>query len=415
MANQKAAVTCYECGKQGYYMSECSKLEVLKNPSIRSMLVMEISGKRHMLRGGEANQDLNVFTDTKYVIKLTDEKIIGVNTIIRGYTLNFVNHLFNINLMLIELGSFDVIIGMDWLSKYHTVIVCDEKLVRIPFGNEIFTIQCDRSDGRRDSRLNITSCIKTQKYIQKGCHVFLAHITEKKMAKNSEEKRLKDDVPIVQDFPKVFPEDFLGLPPTRQVEFQINLVHVPRSPYRLTPSEMQELSSQLQELSAPILALPEGSENFVVIVMPYIKIRYHPRKANEVADALSRKERIKPLRVRALVMKIDSNLSSQILNAQDEAIKEENIKEENLPGINKEFETRPYGTRCIRNKSWLPRFGGLRELIMHESHKSKYSIHLGPDKMYHDLKQLYWWHNMKADIATYVSKCLTCSKVKVEY
>ncbi|GKC85620.1 putative reverse transcriptase domain-containing protein [Tanacetum coccineum] len=144
------------------------------------------------------------------------------------------------------------------------------------------------------------------------------------------------------------------------------------------------------------------------------EIRYHPRKANVVADALCRKERIKPLRVRSLVMTIHPNLPSQILKAQTEALKEENIKAENLRGMDKAFEIRPDGTRCIKNRSWLPLFGNLRDLIMHESHKSKYSIHPGSDKMYQDLKKLYWWPNMKAIIAEYVGKCLTCSRVKAE-
>ncbi|GKC04433.1 putative reverse transcriptase domain-containing protein [Tanacetum coccineum] len=84
-------------------------------------------------------------------------------------------------------------------------------------------------------------------------------------------------------------------------------------------------------------------------------------------------------------------------------MKEKNVNKENLYCMDKEFETRPDGTSYNRNRSWLPRFGGLRDLIMHESHKSKYSIHPGSDKMYHDLKHLYWWPNMKEDIATYVS------------
>ncbi|GKB09574.1 putative reverse transcriptase domain-containing protein [Tanacetum coccineum] len=145
------------------------------------------------------------------------------------------------------------------------------------------------------------------------------------------------------------------------------------------------------------------------------EIHYHPRKANVAADTLSRKERIKPLRVRALMMIINLNLPYHILNAQAEAIKEENFKEENIRGMNKEFETRADGTLCIEKRSWVPRFGGLKEMIMDESHKSKYSIHPGSDKMYHDLKKLYWWPNMKAEIATFVSKCLTCAKVKAEY
>ncbi|GJY27850.1 putative reverse transcriptase domain-containing protein [Tanacetum coccineum] len=144
------------------------------------------------------------------------------------------------------------------------------------------------------------------------------------------------------------------------------------------------------------------------------EIRYHHGKANVVADALSRKERIKPLRVRALVMTLHLKLPSQILEAQTEAIKEEKIKAENLRGMDKAFKVLPDGTRCIKNQSWIPLFGNLRDLIMHESHKSKYSIHPGSDKMYQDLKKLYWWPNMKAIIAKYVGKCLTCSRVKAE-
>ncbi|GJW37845.1 putative reverse transcriptase domain-containing protein [Tanacetum coccineum] len=145
------------------------------------------------------------------------------------------------------------------------------------------------------------------------------------------------------------------------------------------------------------------------------EIRYHPGKANVVADALSRKERIKPLRVRSLVMTIHPKLPSQILKAQTEAVKEENIKAENLRGMDKSFEIRSDGTRCIKNQSWSPLFGNLRDLIVHESNKSKYSIHPGSDKMYQDLKKLYWWPNMKAIIAEYVGKCLTYSRVKAEF
>ncbi|GKB68336.1 putative reverse transcriptase domain-containing protein [Tanacetum coccineum] len=157
------------------------------------------------------------------------------------------------------------------------------------------------------------------------------------------------------------------------------------------------------------------------------EIRYHLRKANIVADALSKKERDQPLRVRALVMTIGLNLPKQILEAQTEAIKPENIKAEDVGGMlienskdpekprKEKLEPRADGTLCLNNRSWLPCYGDLRTLIMHESHKSKYSVHPGSDKMYQDMKLLYWWPNMKADIATYVSKCLTCLKVKAEH
>ncbi|GJX42094.1 putative reverse transcriptase domain-containing protein [Tanacetum coccineum] len=139
-------------------------------------------------------------------------------------------------------------------------------------------------------------------------------------------------------------------------------------------------------------------------------------KANVVADALSRKEREKPLRVRALVMTVYPDLTERILRAQMEAMKEEMEKAENLGRLIKPiFENRSDRIRYFDKRIWLLLFGGLRNLIMHESHKSKYSIRLGSDKMYQDLKKLYWWPNMKADIATYVSKCLTCAKVKAEH
>ncbi|GKA42362.1 putative reverse transcriptase domain-containing protein [Tanacetum coccineum] len=150
-------------------------------------------------------------------------------------------------------------------------------------------------------------------------------------------------------------------------------------------------------------------------------IRYHPGKANVVADALSRKERSKPLRVRALVMTFGLNLPKQILEAQTKALKPKNLTAEDVGGMLRQdltkerLKPRVDGTLCLNNRSWLPCYGYLRTLVMHESHKSKYSIHPGSDKMYQDLKQLYWWPNKKENIATYVSKCLTCAKFKAEH
>ncbi|GKE66749.1 hypothetical protein Tco_1520910 [Tanacetum coccineum] len=146
--------------------------------------------------------------------------------------------------MPIKLGSFDVVIGMDWLSKYHARIICDEKLVHIPIDGETLIIRGDRSK----TRLSLISCIKTERYISRGYQVFIAQVMEKK----SDEKRL-EDIPVVREFLEIFPEDIPGLPPVCQVEFLINLISraapVAREPYRLAPSEMQELSDQLQELA----------------------------------------------------------------------------------------------------------------------------------------------------------------------
>nr|GEU31582.1 putative reverse transcriptase domain-containing protein [Tanacetum cinerariifolium] len=170
--------------------------------------------------------------DTSYDVELADGRISKTNVVLRGCTLGLLGHLFDIDLMPVELGSFDVIIGMDWLAN----------------GSKL--------------KLHIISCTKTHKYMKKGCQVYLVQVTSKKTDDKSKEKRL-EDVPIVREFPKVFPEDLPGLPPARQFEFQINLVPstapVTRAPYQLAPAEMQELSTY-----AMILALPEGSENFVV-------------------------------------------------------------------------------------------------------------------------------------------------------
>ncbi|GJS47202.1 putative reverse transcriptase domain-containing protein [Tanacetum coccineum] len=625
---------CFECGAPGHFKRDCPKLKNKNGGNGNAQGWVYAVGNAEKRGNAPGNPDANVVTGTFllnnhyasilfdtgadrsfistafssliniaptslencYDVELADGKLVKIDTIIRGCTLNFLDHPFNIDLMPVELGSFDVIIGMDWLRKYHAVIVCDEKLVQVPYGNETLTFRGNESSNGRESRLAVISYSKTQEYMAKGCQVFLAQIFAKKEEDKSERKQI-EDVPIVRDFPEVFPEDLPGLPPTRPVEFQIDLIPgaapVARAPYRLAPSEMKELSEQLQELSdkgfirpssspwgapvlfvkkkdgsfrmcidyrelnkltvknryplpriddlfdqlqgssiyskidlrsgyhqlrvreqdvpktafrtryghyefqvmpfgltnapakklccapilalsrrdawgekeenafqlikqklcsAPILALPEGSEDFVVycdashkglgaVLMQREKkelnmrqrrwlellsdydcdIRYHPGKANVVADALSRKERIEPLRVRALVMTIGLDLPKRILEAQIEAQKPENIVNEDVGGMirrdipKERLEPRADGTLCLHSRSWVPCYGDLRSVIMHESHKSKYSIHPGSEKMYQDVKKLFWWPNMKADIATYVSKCLTCARVKAEH
>nr|GEV88662.1 putative reverse transcriptase domain-containing protein [Tanacetum cinerariifolium] len=346
-----------------------------------------------------------------------------------------------------------------------------------------------------------------------------------------------EDIPVVSKFPYVFLEDLSGLPPSREVEFCIDLMHgailVAKSSYRLAPTKMQELANQLKEIQdkvnsesihvdpntieavknwkppktpneirsflglagyyrrfivsfskiakplilltqknkkfewgdeqdnafqtlkdmlcdAPILALLEGVDDFVVYcyasnqgfgcvlmqrnkVIAYAsrqlkiheknytthdlelgavvfalkidydcEIRYQPGKENVVADALSRKERTKPRRVRAMSMTIHSSIKAKILEAQSEASKNTSTPTEMLKGLDKQLERKEDGRLYLSERIWVPVYGNLRTLIMNKAHAMRYFVHPGADKMYYDLRGLYSWPEMKKDIAMYV-------------
>ncbi|GJU74271.1 putative reverse transcriptase domain-containing protein [Tanacetum coccineum] len=244
----QGVITCFECGAQGHYQKDCPKV---KNQNRGNKArVPDARGKAYVLGGGDANPGSNTVTgtfllndhhaymlfdsgadrsfvsntfstlldiipsalDVSYAVELADRRTSETNTVLRGCTLGLLGHPFNIDLMPIDLGSFDVIIGMDWLAKNHVVIVCDEKIVCIPYGNKILIVQGDKSDKEKKSTLSIISCEKAQKYMEKGCQLFLVQVTVKENKDKSKEKRL-EDVPTVRDFPEVFPEDLPGLPP----------------------------------------------------------------------------------------------------------------------------------------------------------------------------------------------------------
>ncbi|GKD48076.1 putative reverse transcriptase domain-containing protein [Tanacetum coccineum] len=192
--------------------------------------------------------------NTSYEVELADGKIVSTNTVLRGCTLNLMNHLFEIDLMPIELGTFDIIIGMDWLVERDAVIVCGKKEVHIPVKNEMLVVKSNKGV----SRLKVISCIKARKCVEKGIQLFLAHVTEKEPS----EKRLQD-VHVICDFSEVFLDYLPGPLPPRQVEFRIELVFgatlVTRAAYHLTPSEMKKLSDQLKELSKKGFIHPSSS------------------------------------------------------------------------------------------------------------------------------------------------------------
>nr|GEU49171.1 reverse transcriptase domain-containing protein [Tanacetum cinerariifolium] len=393
--------------------------------------------------------------ENHYDVELADGKIIKVNIIVRGCTLNFMNHPFNIDLMPVPLGSFDIIIGMDWLTKYHGVIICDEKIVHVPFGRDMLVFQGNRDNQREESRLNIISCTKAQEYLSKGCDVFLACITTKEAKDKSEGKRL-EDVPIVRDFLEVFPEDlldpakielikdwaspkspteirqFLGLAGYYR-RFIEGFSKIAKSMSKLTQKnvkfgwgEKEEAAFQLIKMRCTVFTDHKSLQHildqkelnmrqrcWLELLSDYdCDIRYHPGKANVVADALSRKERSRPLRVRALVITMGSNLPKEILEAQTEALKPENLSAKDVRGMlrkdlpKKKLEPRANGTPCLNNRSWVSCFGELRTLIIKCLTCSKVKAeHQKPSGLLVQLEILKWkWEKITMDFITKLPK-----------
>ncbi|GKE23653.1 putative reverse transcriptase domain-containing protein, partial [Tanacetum coccineum] len=557
---------CYECGSPDHFHNTYPKMNRVPGQA-GNQLALEGSRNNQIngnqVRGRaynvnvnamEAVQDPNVVTCT---FSLNDHFV----TVLFDFGANFsfisteFAPLINVKPSILNPGhgSFDVIVGMDWLSRHKAVIVCHEKVVEIPVEDGRFL----RVHGERT--IGIAKVLKSVK---------------------KDEPKL-GNILIVREFEDVFPKDLSRLPPQRQVEFHIDLIPgatpIAKSPYRLAPSEMQELSGQLQKLQdkgfirpshspwgapllfvkkkdgslrmcidyrelnkltvknryplpriddlfdqllgsqffskidlwfygsdeqkeafhalknnlcdAPILTLPDKVEDFVVYydasnqglgyvlmqrgkVIAYAsrqlkiyeknyttqnlelgavifalktwrhylygtksviytdhkslqhifdqkelnmrqrrwielfsdyecEIRYHPGKANVVADALSRKERLKPRRVRAMAMTIQTGIREKIQAAQSEALKQENVLAKSLHGLDQQMENKKDESLYFIDCIGVPLVGRIRTVIMDESYKSKYSMHPGADKMYHDLRDMYWWLGMKRDIATY--------------
>nr|GEX94038.1 hypothetical protein [Tanacetum cinerariifolium] len=451
---------CFECGAPGHFQRDCPKLKNKDGGKVNApgwvYAIENVEKRGNASRDPDSNVVMGTFLlnnryasilfDTSadrsfisttfsskidiiptaignsYDVKLVDSIIVGVDTIMQGFTLKFLSHPFNIELMPVELGSFDVIIGMDWLRRCHAVIVCDEKLVQIPYGNETLNFRGNERHFARDcmssGNANVANAQRDGKETPKGngcfecrasghfkrdclklknknggnrnaqgwvyavgnakkngnapmnpdSNTFMAPISAKKEEDKSKGKQLKD-VPIVRDFPEVFPEDLPGLPSVRPVEFQIDLIPgtapVARASYRLAPFEMKELSEQLQELS----------DNVMTIGLDL------PRQILEAQiEALEPENHEKE---DVGVMTIGLDLPRQILETQIEALEPENLEKEDVGGMirkdipKEKLEPHTDGTLCLNGRSWLPCYSDLRSVIMHESHKLKMTYKIG--------------------------------------
>ncbi|GKA72960.1 putative reverse transcriptase domain-containing protein [Tanacetum coccineum] len=430
---------CYECGSTDHVRSACPRLNRARGlEENRPNQVVANSGVQgHGNQGTQARGLEPSDLGFRYEIEIASEQLVEIDKVIKGCKLEIEGHIFDIDLIPFGHRSFDVIIGMNWLSNYKTEIICNEKVVRIPLPDgKVLRVVGERPEEK--ARLLMS-------------------------AKASDKKQ--EEIVVI--------ELILGATP------------VAKSPYRLAPSELEELSGQLKELQgkgfirpssstwgAPVLfvkkkdgsfrvcidyreltrltvknryPLPriddlfdqlQGSQFFSKIDLRFIEnfskiaksltiltqkklfsdydyeIRYHPGKENVVADARSRKERVKPKRVRTMNMILQSSIKDMILTAQREAVDESAGLQK---GLDEMIEQRSDGTLYYLDRIWVPLKGDVRTLMMDEAHTSKYSVHPGADKMYYDLRDRYWWPGMKKDIYEYVSKCLTCLKVKAEH
>nr|GEX67619.1 putative reverse transcriptase domain-containing protein [Tanacetum cinerariifolium] len=352
-------------------------------------------------------------------------------------------------------GSFDVIVGMDWLSNQKAVIVCHEKIVRIPVEGDLIpeVVPVAKLPYRlAPSDMQVLS-EQLQELQDKG-FIVPSHspwgapvlFVKKKMdcfaymEDHENHLRLMLDLLRKEKLYAKFSKCEFWLQEVHFLRHVVNQdgIHVDPSMIEAvkswkaptTPSENQkyvwgekqeEAFQMLKDnlCNAPILSLADGVEDFVVycdvsnqglgcVLMQ--RDKYHPGKANVVDDALSRKERVKPRRVRTMAVTIQSGVTGLILAAQGKAFKDENLITKGLNGTDQRMEKREDGSLHYMDHIWVPLVDGVRIKIIDEAHKIRYSVHPRVDKMYYDLRDMYWWPSMKKEIAIYVSKCLTCVK-----
>ncbi|GJZ07452.1 putative reverse transcriptase domain-containing protein [Tanacetum coccineum] len=338
---------------------------------------------------------------------------------------------------------------MDWLSKRKFVIVCHEKVVRIPLeGDEILRVHSERTQGVVKTLMNTKFCIDLvpgATPVAKSPYR-LAHSEMQELSGQLQELQDKGFIrPIIHRGEHMIDDLFdqlRGACPFLKVDFQSGYhqlrVHedaIPKTAFRTRYEHFEPTVMPFGLTNAPavfmdlmnrvckpylgrfvivfiddILAYSKSKEEHEVhlkLVLESLrkeKLYAKFSKSSVVGDALGRKERVKSRRVRGM-----------ILAAQSEAFKQENVLAERLHGLDQQMERKGDGSLYFMDRIWVPLVGGVRTVIMDEAHKSRYSVHPGADKMYYDLRDMYWWPGMKRDIATYVSECLTCAKVKAEH
>nr|GEZ88681.1 reverse transcriptase domain-containing protein [Tanacetum cinerariifolium] len=365
---------CPKCNyhHDGPYAPKCTNCTFLLNN--RYALILFDTGTVRSFISAAFSSLIDIILTTLahgYDVNFADDRIIWANTLIRGCTLNFLNHPFNIDLMPIEMGGFDVIIVMDWieclLKDRPEIGLSSTKGLGKDIPKTTFRTRCGHYEFQV-MQFDLTNAPA----------VFMDLMN--RVCK-----------PYLDKFMIVFIDDILIYSKNKQEhEEHLKLI--------------LELLKKEQLFGRGANAKGKGDCLWVMTTKG---------KANVVADALSREERIKSLRVRALLMNIGLDLPRQILKAQTEVTKPKNLNSEDVGGMlienskdpkiprKEKLEPRMDITLCLNKRSWLPCYGDLRTLIMHKSHKLKYSVNPGSDKMYQDMKLLYWWPNMKADIATY--------------
>nr|XP_027124233.1 uncharacterized protein LOC113740918 [Coffea arabica] len=334
-----------------------------------------------------------------------------------------------VDLVNLDIKGYDVIIGMDFLAHYHAKLDCRAKVLEFWIPGEA-TLKLDVK-GRLASSAMISG-IWARKMLYKGAQGFLAFLI------NAPSDQVKlEDVPVVREYPDVFPEELKTLPPEREVEFKIELVSgtapISKTPYRMAPAELKELKIQLQDLLERGFVRESDSPWGAPVL--FVK-KKDGRKTNVVADALSRKAQVAGLMVkewdmleevsiwnprleRLKILFGNLSLKSPLLERIKEVQKMDPIIQKKLEKVQKgetlDFKLGSEGVLRFRDRIVVPVDEGLRKEILEESHRSRYTIHPGVNKMYHDVKELYWWDGLKKDVAEFVQKCLICQQVKAEH